>query len=347
MGIRVVHYLNQFFAGAGGEAAAGLPIQVSDGALGPGRLLQRALGAEGVVVGTIVGGDNHVAERSDEAAEAIERALAELRPDVVVAGPAFDSGRYGMACALACLTASRRGVPSVTAMHPDNPGFATHRRELLCVPTGVNVAEMARVVPGLGRLALKLARGEELGPAEAEGYLPRGLRRPIVRDRPGAVRAVDMLVAWLGDRPFASEIPVMTYDQVAPRPPVDPAGLRLAVVTSGGLVPSGNPDHLVSGRATQYFRYSLEGLGTMRLGEWETVHGGYSTEMVNTRNPNYVVPLDALRALEGAHRIGALHPTYYATVGNQTAVADAKRMGAQIAEELLDEKVGAALMVAT
>ena len=35
--MKVVHYLNQFFAGLGGEEAAGTPPQRIDGAVGPGR----------------------------------------------------------------------------------------------------------------------------------------------------------------------------------------------------------------------------------------------------------------------------------------------------------------------
>ena len=46
-------------------------------------------------------------------------------------------------------------------------------------------------------------------------------------------------------------------------------------------------------------------------------------------------------------RIGSLHAIYYATVGNQTAVAEAKRMGAEIARELHQADVGAVLLVAT
>ena len=35
--MKVVHYLNQFFAGLGGEEAAGTPPQRIEGAVGPGR----------------------------------------------------------------------------------------------------------------------------------------------------------------------------------------------------------------------------------------------------------------------------------------------------------------------
>ena len=42
--LRVVHYLNQFFAGIGGEDKAETPPGQRDGAIGPGRVLEQALG---------------------------------------------------------------------------------------------------------------------------------------------------------------------------------------------------------------------------------------------------------------------------------------------------------------
>jgi glycine reductase len=311
-------------------------------------LLQQSLGNEARVVATIVGGDNYVAENGELARAAIGDVLERVRPDVVVAGPAFDAGRYGLACGEVCHLARELRVPSVTAMYPANPGFTTRRRELLCVPTGRAATDMARIVARLAVLAQKLARRESLGSAEEEGYLPRGVRRPVVRAKPGAERAVDLLLARLAGRPFVSEIPVVEYDRVPPAPPVaDLETTRLALVTSGGLVPRGNPDHLVSAFAQLFFRYSIADRPSLTVGDWESVHGGYSTRAVNTRNPNFVVPLDVARELEAMGEIGALYPEYFVTVGNGTAVSDAKRMGATIADELLAAKVGAALFVAT
>ncbi|MCC6174264.1 MAG: glycine/betaine/sarcosine/D-proline family reductase selenoprotein B [Chloroflexi bacterium] len=346
--VRVVHYLNQFFAGIGGEDAANRPVEVHDGPVGAGRALQQTLGTNGTIVATIVGGDNFVAEEGERAAVAMREALGRLTPDVVVAGPAFDSGRYGLACARACIEAQALGIKAVTAMYPDNPGFTTNRHDVICLPTSTNVAEMGKAMAALARLALKLGSGRELGSADEEGYLWRGFRRPVLREKSGAARAVDMALDRIAGRPFQTEIPVARYDAVTPTPPVpDLSRVKLGVVTSGGLVPKGNPDRLVSARAERFFRYPLTDRSALIVGEWESVHGGYSTEAVNTRNPNYVVPLDALRELEAAGRIGSLHPIYYATVGNQTAVAEAKRMGAEIAKELHDADVGAVLLVAT
>ncbi|MCI0859784.1 MAG: hypothetical protein J4N81_13720, partial [Chloroflexi bacterium] len=39
--MRVVHYLNQFFGGLGGEEKADLPPETRTGAVGPGRLLEQ------------------------------------------------------------------------------------------------------------------------------------------------------------------------------------------------------------------------------------------------------------------------------------------------------------------
>ena len=40
--MRIVHYVNQFYAGLGGEDAADIGPRLLDGTVGPGRLLARA-----------------------------------------------------------------------------------------------------------------------------------------------------------------------------------------------------------------------------------------------------------------------------------------------------------------
>ena len=42
--LRVVHFVNQFFGGIGGEQAANVALEVREGPVGPGRLLQELLG---------------------------------------------------------------------------------------------------------------------------------------------------------------------------------------------------------------------------------------------------------------------------------------------------------------
>ena len=96
--MRIVHYVNQFFAGIGGEDAAGTGPELRDGALGPGRRLATLLGDAHEIVATAICGDDYAASHPEFAAELVAVAR-ERGAEMVVAGPAFTSGRYGMACA--------------------------------------------------------------------------------------------------------------------------------------------------------------------------------------------------------------------------------------------------------
>src|SRR5581483_399295 len=140
--VSVVHYLNQFFGGVGGEEHASHPIEVREGAVGPGRALQAALGDGATIAATVVGGDTYVADHRDDALAAVARVLGDLRPDVVVAGPAFDAGRYGVACGEVCRLAASEGIPAVTAMYPENPAVALFRTEVPIVPTAATAVGM-------------------------------------------------------------------------------------------------------------------------------------------------------------------------------------------------------------
>jgi len=203
--LRVVHYVNQFFGGIGGEDQAHVGVSAREGAVGPGRLLERALGDGARVEATIVCGDNFASEREADASRAIGAELDRLKPDVLVAGPAFGSGRYGLACALACRVAQSCGIAAITAMHPENPGASSARRGIYIVPSGAATTSMQAALDALAPLARRLGRRETLGPSEVEGYMPRGTRRVHDRGQPGYQRALDMLLAKLHGRPFVTE----------------------------------------------------------------------------------------------------------------------------------------------
>jgi len=63
--IRIVHILNQFFAGIGGEDKADIPIAIADSAAGGARGLQAQLAERGHVIGTIYFCDNYFHEHKD------------------------------------------------------------------------------------------------------------------------------------------------------------------------------------------------------------------------------------------------------------------------------------------
>jgi betaine reductase len=352
--IRLVHIVNQFFAGIGGEDKTDIPVGSIEGAAGASRALQQQLRDRGEVMATIYFGDNYFHERRDEALIAIVAEVKKYRPDIAVAGPAFNAGRYGLACAEIChAIAERLGLPSVTGMAPENPAVAVYRdyrdERVYLFPTTEMAAGMARALSVIAPFALRLASGAAIGAATEEGYLPRGIRRLERSDRSGVDRAIEMLLAKVAGKPFVTEIPMELWDKVTPAAPLaEIASAKLAIICTGGVVPWGNPDGFKTYRNTFWRKYSFSELKTLEPGKWEAVHGGYNVAFMN-RNPHYGVPLDALRALEAEGIIGRgkLYPAYYVIPGNQGSPAVMRRVGQEIAAELRKEGVGAVLLVAT
>jgi len=196
--IRVVHYLNQFFGGVGGEDKADVGPQVRSGPIGPGRALQRALGGQGEVVATVICGDNYFAEKMERASEEVVQLFSSYRADVLIAGPAFDSGRYGIACGAVCKAAENRlGIPAVTGMHEENPGVDLFSRNVYIVKTGETVAGMAEAISRMVGMALKLATNQDVGGPSEGGYFSRGLLVNVMAETTGAERVVSMLLAKL------------------------------------------------------------------------------------------------------------------------------------------------------
>jgi glycine reductase complex component B subunit gamma len=343
--VRAVHYLNQFFAGLGGEEAAATAPTRLDGPVGPGRGLAAAL-EDVEIVATLACGDDYFGEHEEKALEVLLGLLEAERPDVLVAGPAFGSGRYGYACArFSRMAVERHGIPALAGMHEENPGVATIEGKVLVVPTAVNVAGMRDALPRMAVLAAALASGRELGPPEEEGYLPRGFRRNRFDERPGAERAVDLLLAKLAGE-TRSEV-AAGFDRVDPPAPVEDLSQALvALVTEAGCVPQGNPDRLPTIRAQGWLRYSLAGEASLRSGAYESVHGGFDVTLAN-EDPNRLVPLDTVRALEGEGVLGRIHDAFYTTTGNGTPVAASTRFGREIAAELSEAGVHAVLLSGT
>ena len=176
--IRVVHYLNQFFAGIGGDEKADVGPSAMEGPVGPGRLLQQLLGDEGEVVATVVCGDNYISEmpgfteeHKHKALEVLRETLEQHSGDVVVAGPAFIDGRYGIGCGEMCRASWSAGVPAVTGMHPENVATPLYVEDVYIVPTGDSPAEMGAVMKKLAYLVLKLGKDGKLGSPEEDGYI--------------------------------------------------------------------------------------------------------------------------------------------------------------------------------
>lgn len=346
--IKVVHYINQFYAGIGGEDKADTQPMEFDGVKGPGMGLKPLLGDEAEIVATVVCGDSFFGENIDEATETILEMIKKHNPDVVITGPAFNAGRYGVAAgAVAKAVTEQLGVPSVSGMYEENPGADMFKKHTYIVPTANSAVGMKDALPKIASLALKLAKGEEMGTGSEEGYMERGVRVNRFMEDRGAKRAVDMLVAKLTGQEFVTEYPMPLFDRVPPQPAIkDITKARIAIVSSGGPVPKGNPDHIESSSASKFGRYSIEGVTDLTPENGETAHGGYDPTYAND-DLDRVIPVDVLREMEAKGEIGSLHEFYYSTVGNGTSVANSKKFATEIAEYLKQDKVDAVILTST
>ncbi|SHJ44358.1 glycine reductase [Clostridium amylolyticum] len=346
--LKIVHYINQFYAGIGGEEKADHKPEVREGFVGPGMGLNGLLKGEAEIVATIICGDSYFNENMDEAKEEILNLIKGYNPDLFIAGPAFNAGRYGVACgAIAMEVQEKLNIPVLTAMYTENPGVDLYKKGLYIVETRNSAVGMRTALPAMAKLALKLAKGEEiLSPAE-EGYIERGIRRNFFATERGSKRAVNMLVKKLQGEEFNTEFKMPVFDRVEANPPVkDLAHAKIAIVTSGGIVPKGNPEHIESSSASKYGEYSIEGLETITYETHETAHGGYDPTYAND-DPNRVIPVDVLRQMEKEGKIGSLFNLFYTTVGNGTAVASSKKFGAEIGEKLKNAGVDAVILTST
>jgi glycine reductase len=346
--IRVVHYLNQFFGNIGGEEKAGQPPLSRDGAVGPAMGLQQAMGDQGEVMGTVICGDNYFNENTAKAKKELIELIKRYSPDVVVAGPAFNAGRYGMACGeIGKAVVQEIGIPVVTGMYNENPGVEASRLQVYIVPTAGSAADMRNALPRMAALALKLGRGETLGPPDEEGYIPQGRRVTVFSDKIGSTRAVEMLLKRLKGEPFETELPMPEFDRVEPAPAVkDLSRATVALVCTGGIMPAGNPDRIESASATKYGRYSIAGIDDFLPEEYETIHGGYDPVYAN-QDPDRILPLDVLRDMEKEGIIGKVHDYFYTTVGTGTSVANSVRFGQEIGKQLKEEEVDAVILTST
>jgi glycine reductase len=346
--IRVVHYLNQFFAQIGSEEKADIGPAVKEGPLGPGRALQQALGENGEIVATVYCGDNYFAENQDTVVEELLRLIAERKPDLLFAGPAFESGRYGIACGAICQAAQQRlGIATVAGMDEDNVGASLCRKNIYIVNSGETVVRMVPTLQRIAALGLKLASGEPIGKPEQEGYLARGIKRNEFAAKPPAERAVDMLLAKLRGDEFKSEIapPKFTASKAA-APLRDLKSAVIALVTDGGLVTEGNPDRIEPGRPTRFTTIPIAGVNSLDADKYDAVHSGYDTAIAN-RDPNRLVPLDTMRDLEREGVIGKLHEFVHSTGGAHAAVDNATNIGQGIAARLKAAGVTGVILTST
>ena len=346
--MRVVHYVNQFFAGLGGEEKAGIPLEAREGPVGPGKLLEQLMGNGAQVVATLICGDNYAAEGLERLTAAVVEKVREVQGDLFVAGPCFGAGRYGVASGALCAAVQAQlQIPAVTGMTAENPGVDLYSRDAYIVDSGQNVAEMRQVMSRMVSLASKLARKEPVGRSHEEGYFPRGVLRSEFVPKMAAQRLVDMLLARTTGQPFTSELAVDPAPSYDPAPSVSHLSeSTIALVTDGGLVPKGNPDNIPTSFARVWGAYDIGDRDDLEGEEFEVTHGGYDNRSVQL-DPDRLVPVDVLRELEREGVIGRLHHRFLATTGNGNTLENTRRIGREMAATLNEEGVNAVILTST
>ena len=346
--MRVVHYLNQFFGGVGGEEKAGMRLEEREGAAGPGRLLEQLLGGNAKIVKTLVCGDNYAVEHQDEVIASVLKKVQEAKAELFIAGPCFEAGRYGMISGALCSAVqSERAIPVVTAMAGENPGADLYREALYIIDSGPSSAKMRDVLVKMAELAKKLVAREEIGLPGEEGYLRRGLIRDEFVEQTAAKRLVDMVMAKVTGAPFESEMVPTSFEPI-PMPPAvkDLSKARVMLITDGGLVPKGNPDRIEGSAATRWGAYSIAGLDDLKGDDYEISHGGYDPRFVQ-EDPDRLVPLDAMREMEREGKIGKLHNEFLSTSGLANPLSNTRRIGREMAEKVKKEGIDAVILTST
>ena len=274
--------------------------------------------------------------------------IREAQADLLIAGPCFLAGRYGMAAGALCAAVqSKLNLPVITGMARENPGADLYREFMYIVDSGDNGAKMRDVLTRMAVLAHRLMRLESVGSPKEEGYLARGLIRDEFVERSSGERLVDMVLKKLRGEPFESEMRPTAFAPV-PKPPAiaDLTKARVMLITDGGLVPKGNPDKIQGSAATRWGMYNIKGRQDLDGADYEISHGGYDPQFVR-QDPDRLVPLDVMRELEQEGVIGQLHEEFISTSGLSNPLSNTRRMGREIAAKAKQVGVDAIILTST
>lgn len=345
---KAVLYLNQFFGQIGGEDKADYEPVIRKDLIGPAMQLQKILDAE--VTHVVICGDNYMGSNTEDAASRIMAELKEIEFDLFLAGPAFQAGRYGVACGHICKAVKETfKVPVITSMHEENPGVEMFKKDMYILRGGGSAAKMKKDLAAMAALANKILAGQPVLDTETEGYFERGVRHQVWReDRvPASRRVVDMLIKKVTGQPFDTELPIPKMDRVPIAPAVrDLSKANIALVNTGGIVPVDNPDKIQSASATRWGRYDISGTDDLRSGEYKTIHAGFDPAAADA-DPDVIAPVDVLKQYLREGKFGKLHDYFYTTVGTGTTQAEAQRMAGEMIPYLQKDHVDGIILVST
>ena len=154
---KAILYINQFFGQIGGEEKAGIEPEIHEGQIGPAMQLEKELNAE--VTHTIICGDNYIGTNTDAAVATILGMLEDKEFDIFLAGPAFQAGRYTVACGTICKAVKEKfGVPVVTSMNEETPGVDMFKKDMYILKGGNIASKMRQDVKAMAKVANNLSK---------------------------------------------------------------------------------------------------------------------------------------------------------------------------------------------
>ena len=126
----------------------------------------------------------------------------------------------------------------------------------------------------------------------------------------------------------------------------DMKNATIALVTSGGMVPVGNPERLQSASAQKWTKYDISQIDSLKEADFCTIHGGFDPVYANDR-PDRVAPLDLLMEYKKDGEIKDVFKYFYSTTGTGTSVGNSVKFGQEIGKELSDAKVDGVIVTST
>ena len=129
--VRIVHYINQFFAGIGGEEKGSSPLEHCEGPKGPGVGMMQQVGSEAEIVRTIWCGDNLVNQETERILRGHRRPHPRGEARRRRRRPRVQRGalRPRLRAWLRASATQTLKVPVLIGLFPENPAVEIYRKD--------------------------------------------------------------------------------------------------------------------------------------------------------------------------------------------------------------------------
>ena len=347
---KVVHYINQFYAGMGGEDTASVGISVRDGAVGPGLALKANLGADYEIVKTIICGDNTIAEKTAEIVpQIVELVKKKQAPICSLRALALMPDVTGIGCgATTAAVTEQLRIPAVTALSAENPGTDIYKNRCYILQTENSAKNMRKTAAFMAAFAKRLVEGDTIKDGKEEHYHGSGPAVVIDYSIPAAKRGIDMLLAKHAGRPFHTEVVMPNHEEI-------PVPVLTKPLSERKIRPGHGWRPCAKGQSRSSGAYQFQGVQKVfhsRYGYAQSPRLGRSAIKVITmplccRILTALVPVDALRKLVKAGVVGSMDDAFYSTAGVMTPMEKCKKFGEGIAKGLIADGCDAAIETST